>query len=160
MAPPNTAAFTRSRDGSGGHAQFHYGHRQQHHHQHADGCGDNQYQNLWRDTVQRDRQQRDPIGQPSGNYDLHGDRRNEGLFVQRGDPSRRHHRNPRHHKNYHHHFYHAIAICLLAITPAIAEEPTRRSGTAVQLYRQRHQPSGADQSGQLQQPIFWWWLDV
>jgi hypothetical protein len=124
MAPPNTAAFTRSRDGSGGHAQFHYGHRQQHHHQHADGCGDNQYQNLWRDTVQRDRQQRDPIGQPSGNYDLHGDRRNEGLFVQRGDPSRRHHRNPRHHKNYHHHFYHAIAICLLAVTPAIAEEPT------------------------------------
>jgi hypothetical protein len=124
MAPPNTAAFTRSRDGSGGHAQFHHGHSQQHHHQHADGCGDNQYQNLWRDTVQRDRQQRDPIGQPSGNYDLHGDRRNEGLFVQRGDAARRHHRDARHHAHHLHYLYHAVAICLLAIAPATAEEPT------------------------------------
>jgi hypothetical protein len=124
MAPPNTAAFTRSCDGSGGHAQFHHRHSQQHHHQHADGCGDNQYQNLWRDTVQRDRQQRNPIGQPGGNYDLHGDRCNQGFFVQRGDAARRHHRNARHHAHHLHYLYHAVAICLLAITPSAAKGET------------------------------------
>jgi hypothetical protein len=124
MAPPNTAAFTRSRDGSGGNTQLHHRHSQQHHHQHADGCGDNQYQNLWRDTVQRDRQQRDPIGQPSGNYDLHGDRCNAAIFVQQRLINRRHHRNARHHAHHLHYLYHAVAICLLAIAPATAEEPT------------------------------------
>jgi hypothetical protein len=125
MAPPNTATvFTRSRDGAGGDAQLHYGHRQQHHNQLTDGCGDNQYQNLWRDTVQRDRQQRNPIGQPSGNYDLHGDRCNAAIFVQQRVINRRHHRNARHHAHHLHHFYHAVAICLLAIAPAVAEEPT------------------------------------
>jgi len=124
MAPLIATVFARRRDGSSSHAQFHHRHRQQHHHQYADGCGDNQYQNLWRDAVQRDRQQRNSSRKPSSNHNLYSDRSNQELFVQRGDLARRDYRDARRNKNYYHHLYYAVIICLLAIAPAMAEGET------------------------------------
>lgn len=124
MAPLIATVFARCRNGAGGDAQFYHRHSQQHHNQLTDRCGDNPRRNLWWDAVQRYREQRNPSRKPSGNYDLHGDRCNQGFFVQLRDFGSRHHRNARHHAHHHHHLYHAIIVGLLAIAPSVAKGET------------------------------------